>query len=217
MKADYELQRDVEEELSWDPSVHAEHIGVSAKDGIVELGGHVESYYEKWAAERTALRVEGVAGIASEIKVELPSSATQTDDVIARTALDHLMWNSSVPNTVKVQVADGWVTLHGTAEWQYQKVEAEETVRPLLGVKGVTNEIELKPRVYASDVKAKIEEALKRNAQVDAGHITVITSDGTVTLRGTVRSWAERQQAEDAAFAAPGVAKVENYINILYV
>lgn len=215
MKTDHQLQRDVEQELGWEPSVQAEHIGVSAQDGVVELSGHVESYYEKWAAERAALRVDGVTAIASEIKVELPSSAVQTDEVIARTAMDHLTWNSSVPNTIKVQVTDGWITLHGTAEWQYQRMEAEETVKPLLGVKGVTNEIELNPRVYASDVKSKIEEALKRNAQVDAENIAVTTTNGTVTLRGNVRSWAERQQAEDAAFAAPGVTKVQNHINIV--
>lgn len=214
MKNDRQLQHDVEQELSWEPSVHAEHIGVSAKDGVVELDGHVQSYYEKWAAERAALRVDGVRAIASEIKIELPSSATRTDEVIARTAMDHLDWNSSVPNTVKVKVANGWVTLQGTAEWQYQRLEAEDTVRPLLGVKGVTNEIELKPRVSATDVKNKIEDALKRNAQIDASHITVATSGGTVILRGDVRAWAEREEAETAAFAAPGVTKVENQITI---
>jgi osmotically-inducible protein OsmY len=215
MKTDHQLRRDVEEELGWEPSVHAEHIGVSAQDGVVELSGHVESYYEKWAAERAALRVDGVSGIASEIKVELPSPDMATDEDIAHAAVDHLTWNSSVPRTIKVRVADGWVTLYGTAEWQYQKIEAQEAVRPLLGVKGVTNEIELKPRIFAGDVRAKIEEALKRSAQIDAGHITVATSDGTVILRGNVRSWAERQEAEEAAFAAPGVTRVENHINIV--
>jgi osmotically-inducible protein OsmY len=214
MKNDRELQHDVEQELNWEPSVHAKQIGVSAKDGVVELSGRVDSYYEKWAAERAALRVDGVRAVASEVKVELPSSATRSDEVIARTALDHLDWNSSVPDTVKVKVTNGWVTLQGSAVWQYQKLEAEDTIRPLLGVKGITNEIELKPKVTAADVKARIEDALKRNAQIDAGHITVMTSNGIVTLRGEVRSWAEREEAESAAFGAPGVTKVENHIAI---
>lgn len=214
MKNDRQLQHDVEEELSWEPSVHAEQIGVSAKDGVVELDGNVATYYEKWAAERAALRLDGVRAIASEIKVELPSGATRSDEVIARTAMDHLEWNSSVPDTVKVKVTNGWITLSGTAEWQYQKLQAEDTIRPLLGVKGVTNEIELKPTVTAGDVKSRIEDALKRNAQIDASHITVTTSDGIVALRGEVCSWAEREEAESAAFAAPGVTKVENHITI---
>ena len=185
-----------------------------SRDGVVELDGHVDSYYEKWAAERAAMRVSNVKAVASEIKVELPSSATRTDEDIARTAMNHLEWNYSVPNTVKVQVTDGWVTLKGTTEWQYQKEEAERAVRPLKGVKGVFNEIAVTPKVSAIDVKVKIEDALKRNAETDANHITVETSDGKVTLRGHVRSWAEREEAEHAAWAAPGVTRVEDLILI---
>jgi|SRR5271157_4353057 len=214
MKNDAQLQSDVEQELRWEPSVHAEQIGVSVKNGVVELDGQVDSYYEKWAAERAAMRVNSVKAVASKIKVELPSSATRTDEDIARTAMNHLEWNYSVPDTVKVQVTDGWVTLKGTTEWQYQKEEAESAVRPLMGVKGVFNEITVTPKISAVDVKLKIENALKRNADIDASRITVDTSAGTVTLRGYVSSWAEREEAEHAAWAAPGVMKVEDLITI---
>jgi osmotically-inducible protein OsmY len=214
MKNNPQLQFDVEQELRWEPSVHADQIGVSVKDGVVELDGHVDSYYEKWAAERAAMRVSKVKSVASEIKVDLPSSATRTDEEIARTAMNHLEWNYLVPNTIKVQVTDGWITLKGSAEWQYQKEEAERAVRPLTGVKGVFNEIAVTPKVSAVDVKIKIENALKRNAEIDASHITVETTESKVTLRGHVRSWAERDEAEHAAWAAPGVNKVEDLITI---
>jgi VCBS repeat-containing protein len=160
------------------------------------------------------MRVSKVKAVASEIKVELPSSAARTDEDIARTAMNHLEWNYSVPNTVKVQVTDGWVTLKGATEWQYQKDEAERAVRALKAVKGVIDEITVTPKVSAVDVKIKIETALKRNAETDAKHIKVETSDGKVTLRGQVRSWAEREEAEHAAWAAPGVTKVDDLITI---
>ena len=215
MKSDAQLKSDVEAELRWDPSVHAEQIGVSAKSGVVELDGQVGSYYEKWAAERAALRVSSVKALASEIKVELAPSATRTDEDIARVAKNHLDWDYLVPDTVKVQVTDGWVTLKGVAEWRFQKDEAERVVRPLVGVKGVYNEISVTPKVSAIDVKVKIENALKRSAETDAEHIKVDTSDGKVTLKGTVSSWAEREEAERAAWAAPGVTKVEDLITVL--
>jgi VCBS repeat-containing protein len=214
MKNDEQLKSDVEQELRWEPSVRAEQIGVSVKNGVVELDGHVDSYYEKWAAERAAMRVSNAKAVASEIKVELPSSATRTDEDIARTAMNHLEWNSSVPNTVKVQVTEGCVMLKGTTEWQYQREEAERAVRALKGVKWVSNEITVTPKLRAVDVKVKIENALKRNAETDAKHITVETSDGNVTLRGYVSSWSEREEAEHAAWAAPGVTKVDDLILI---
>jgi len=215
MKSDAQLKSDVEAELRWDPSVHAEQIGVSAKSGVVELDGQVGSYYEKWAAERAALRVSSVKALASEIKVELAPSATRTDEDIARVAKNHLDWDYLVPDTVKVQVTDGWVTLKGVAEWRFQKDEAERVVRPLVGVKGVFNAIDVTPRASAIDVKVKIEDALKRSAETDAKHIKVETTNGKVTLRGTVSSWAEREAAEHAAWAAPGVTRVEDLITVL--
>ncbi len=216
MKTDEQIKNDVEDELAWDPSVHAEQVGVSVRDGVVQLNGTVGSYYEKWAAEQAAFRVANVKSIASEIKVDLGSTPLRTDEDIARAATNHLAWDLLVPKTVKLKVAGGWVTLQGTVDWQFQRDEAERVVTPLSGVIGVTNDIELKPKVSATGVKAKIEEALKRDAQIDADSITVEASGNTVTLRGTVESWAEREEAEDTAYSAPGVAKVNNFIEISY-
>jgi len=214
MQNDKQLQTDVEQELRYDPSVQSEQIGVSVRSGVVELDGHVDSYYGKWAAERAAMRVTNTKALASEIKVELPNSEIRTDEDMARTAMMHLDWNFSVPNTVKVQVTNGWVTLQGTTEWQFQKEEAEKAVRPLKGVKWVTNEITVVPKINAIDVKMQIESALKRNAETDADHIKVETTDGKVTLSGHVRSWSAREEAEHAAWAAPGVTNVVDLIAI---
>jgi osmotically-inducible protein OsmY len=216
MRTAEQLQTDVEQELRWEPSVRSEKIGVSVRDGVVELNGHVGSFYEKWGAEHAALRVANVTSIASGIIVDIPASEVRSDDDIAIAANNQMEWNSVVPDTIKVKVSDGWVTLYGTAEWQFQQEEARRIFGSLLGVKGVTNEIELKPKLSAAGVKTKIEDALRRDAQIDSDHITVEINGSAVTLRGKVRSWVERQDAEHVAFDAPGVSSVSNLIEIRY-
>lgn len=214
MKTDKQLKEDVEQELRWEPSVREEHIGVSAKDGVVELDGEVASYAEKWGAERAALRVAEVRALASKIAVILDSANSRTDEDIARAAKVALDWDYSAPRQTKVKVSDGWVTLEGTAEWQYRREAANRIVGQLSGVKGVINNIVLKPTVNPSDVKTKIEKAFKRSAAIDAGNIKVDASEGAITLRGKVKSWYERDEAEREAWAAPGVTSVTDLITV---
>ena len=216
MKTAETIKNNVEKELRWEPSVCATKIGVSVNNGVVELDGHVGSLYEKWAAERAALRVVDVTSVASEIIVDLPFESERTDEDIASAAANHLNWNSQVPDNIKVKVSNGWITLQGTAEWQYQKEEAARAVRSLRGVKAVLNEIELKPTVSTTDIKIKIEDALERDAQIEAKDITVETSGALVTLRGRVHSWREHDYAEHAAFSAPGVGGVSNLLTVSY-
>jgi osmotically-inducible protein OsmY len=215
MKSDSEIKRDVEYELLWDPDIDAEDIAVAVKDGAVALTGFVRSYSQKWQAERDAKRVSGVAAIANDIEVRLPSANQRSDPELAREAASAI--RSQLPFShehIKPVIKNGWVTLEGEVEWNFQRERAETAIRHVLGVKGVTNLIAIKPRVTPADVKAKIEDALKRSAEVDASHITVETEGGKVILRGKVHSWAERTEAERAAWRAPGVTQVENKISV---
>jgi len=214
MKTDKQLQEAVEQELLWEPSVESEHIGVSVKNGVVQLDGRVNGYAEKCAAERAAMRLGDVKAVASEIKVELPASDVRTDADIAGAAVNVLIWNLLIPETVKVQVEKGWLKLEGTVEWQYQKEEAERALRGLKGVKEVQNDIIVSPKINAFSVKSKIEDAFKRNAEIDAEHFEVDAMGSSVSLRGIVRSLAERNEAERVAWAAPGVTNVRDLITV---
>jgi osmotically-inducible protein OsmY len=212
---DLELKKSVESELNFEPSINAAEIGVAVKNGVVTLSGRVPSYWEKVSAERAAARVSGVKAVANELEVRLPGSSERTDEDIAQAAVDTFRWSVFVPqDRIKVKVSKGWITLEGNVDWQYQKSAAEKAVRKLYGVLGVSNLIEVKPQVSKAEVKTSIEAALKRLAEVDANRIRVDTEDGKVVLSGSVRSWFEREEAERAAWAAPGVRSVEDRIAI---
>jgi len=217
MKTDSAIQQDVKAELDWEPAVNATQIGVEVKDGIVTLAGHVTSFSEKWDAERAAQRVSGVKALAIEIDVILPGSSKRNDADIARAAENLLDWTSNVPkDRIKIMVEGGWVTLSGEVDWEYQRQAIARSIRHLMGVVGVSDQITLKPEASLDNVKSGIKAALSRRAQADVQNITVEVFGDRVTLSGTVFSWSERDLAEHSAWSARGVRSVVDNITIAY-
>jgi osmotically-inducible protein OsmY len=213
MKSDNEIERDVRDELKWDPDIDASDIAVSVKDGIVTLAGFTKSYTDRLEAEIAAKRVTGVRAVANDIEVRLPAIDQRPDPDIARDAVAALKAELPISyDRIKVVLKDGWVTLEGGVEWQYQETTAENAVRRVKGVKGVTNVITVKPKVQSTELQRKILDAFRRNAEVDANRITVEANGSEVVLKGTVRSWIEREEAERVAWSAPGVTRVEDRI-----
>ena len=217
-KTDIELQSDVMDELEWDPKVQSSEIGVAVSEGVVTLSGSVDSYWEKLAAEKAVKRVAGVAGIAEDIVVKIKYDNARTDTEIAQSAISALKWNDVIPqNTVRVKVEDGWITLEGDVEWRYQKHQAEKAVENMYGVKGLSNLINVKPRVKSRLVKSSIKQALHRSAEVEASQIDISIEGGVVTLTGWVRSWLERREVIKAAWNAPGVTRVDDQLKMGWV
>ncbi len=215
MKTDSELKRDVQAELKWDASINETEVGVAVKDGIVTLTGYLDTYAQKIAAEKAAKRVLGVKAVVQEIEVKILSGDKRTDVDIAKAALDSLKWDSSVPkDSVIVKVDNGWVTLEGSVQWNYQKEAAKRAVQHLKGVKSVTNIITIKSAVEPSKVKENIKKTFERNAALDAEEINVSVDGHKVTLSGTVKSWDEERQAKEAAWSAPGVWEVVDNLSI---
>ena len=213
MRTDSDIERDVKDELQWDPDLDATDIAVSVKNGVVTLTGFVRSYTDKYEAEAAAKRVAGVVGVANDIEVRMPSVDERPDPEIARDAVAAIKSQLPISSEhIRVIVKNGWVTLEGHVEWQYQRSTAETAVRRIKGVKGVTNLIQLRPRAEPSDIKRKIQEAFKRSAEVDANRIQIEANGGEVILKGTVRSWIEREEAERVAWSAPGVTNVVDRI-----
>ena len=215
MKTDSQLQQDVMDEIQWEPSTTAAQIGVTASQGVVTLSGVVATYAEKWAVERAAQRVEGVKAIAEEITIKPCGTHVKSDTEIAEAAVTSLKWHVWVPSGIQATVSKGWVTLRGQADWEYQRTAARDSVCFMPGVKGVSNDIIIKPVVQPAAVKDAIEKALVRNAEIDAGKVRVTADGSTVTLSGSVQSWGEKAEAGTAAWNAPGVNTVKNDLTVL--
>ncbi len=214
MKTDAQLKKDVESELEWDPAINAAHIGVMAQNGVVTVTGHLGTYGEKFLVERAVQRVQGVRALALELDVKLAPSHTRSDSEIAAAAEDALTWNAQVPAGIRLNVEQGWITLQGDVEWDYQRNAAARAVRTLKGVVGVSNNIVLKQRPVQSSVKARIRDALVRQAESEAQHIDVLLDGSEARLRGTVHSWPERAAAQGAAWSAAGVTSVVNELKV---
>jgi len=215
MNSDMQLKKHVEDELSWEPGVNAAAIGVAVKNAVVTLTGHVPSFTEKSAAEQAVLRIHGVRALANELEVRFLPGSEQTDEDIALKAASALLWHSSIPqDRIKVKVSNGFITLEGTVDWQYQREAAESAVENLLGVKGVYNTVTVQPSHMRSEVRSEIEAALKRNAEIDARHISVAVLGNRVILSGETDSFYKKITAERAAWKAPGVTWVENNIQV---
>ncbi|MDO9185803.1 MAG: BON domain-containing protein [Bacteroidia bacterium] len=215
MKTDLEIQKDVMEELKWEPMLNVSEIGVAVKNGIVTLSGTVETYSKKLAAESAAKRVSGVKAVAMDIEVTIAKSGKRNDTEIAQAALNALKWNTQLSSEkIKVMVEDGWVTLEGTLEWEFQRIAARNALEYLIGVKGITNKITISPKTKIIDIKQKIKAAFQRSATIEADRINIETKGDKVILTGTVRSYSEKMDAEEAACAAPGIREVDNQLEL---
>jgi len=209
------LRKNILDELEWEPSLNAAGIGVAVDGGVVTLTGHVHTYAEKLKAEQVVKRVRGVRAIAEEIEVRPLHTHTHADDEIAKRALNMLNWDVMVPaDNLQVKVQQGWLTLSGAVDWQYQRTAAEDDVRKLSGVLGVTNLVTIKPRAQGEDIKERIQDALKRNAMIEARNITVDVRNGNVTLEGKVHGWHEREVLETAVWSAPGVNSIDDRVTV---
>lgn len=215
MKTDAEIQKDVMEELKWEPAIRSSGIGVAVKNGVVTLSGTVDTYSEKKTVEKAALKVAGVKGIAEDIEIKLSYHDQKTDAELAQAVVNGLKWNVLVPdNKIKIKVENAWVTAEGTVEWAYEQNAVRDAISGIVGIKGISNLVKLEPKVNPADVKKKISAAFERSATIDANGIHIENVGNKVILTGKVRSYAERQEAEQAAWNAPGVATVENKLEV---